>query len=72
VLQLIATVPTYINIYLILVTCTVLSCSGNVMISSCVCDEKGAAVKRLGASVLDGRSVAGPAFVANRTSAGVA
>jgi hypothetical protein len=68
VLRMIAMVPTYINTYLVLVSRTVLSCGSNVMISSCVCDEKGAAVKRLGAGALDGRSAAGPAIVAGRTS----
>jgi hypothetical protein len=42
------------------------------VISSYVCDEKGAAVKRFGAGALDGLSAAGPAFLASRTSAVVA
>jgi hypothetical protein len=48
---------------------TVLSWGGNVVISLCICDEKGAAVKQLGAGAFDGWSAAGTAFVAGRTSA---
>jgi hypothetical protein len=42
------------------------------VISSCICDEKGAAVKQLGAGALYGLSVVGTEFMASRTSAGVA
>jgi hypothetical protein len=40
------------------------------VIRSCICDEKGAAVKQLGAGAFDGWSVATSAFMAGRTSAG--
>jgi hypothetical protein len=40
------------------------------VISSSVCDEKGAAVKQLGAGGLLGWSAADPEFVAGTTSAG--
>lgn len=60
---MIAMVKTYINIYLVLVGHTVISFGGNVVISSCVCDG--------GACALDGWSVAGPAFMADRTRVGV-
>jgi hypothetical protein len=56
--------PTY-NKYLFWSSHTVLNCGGNVIISSCVCDEKEGTVKGLGAGA------AGPAFVASRTSAWV-
>jgi hypothetical protein len=54
---------------------TVLSCSGNVVFSSCICDENGAAMKQLDAGAVTGWSAAGPAFVmyaAGRTTASVA
>jgi hypothetical protein len=64
---MIATVPTYMNIYLVLVVQYWQVCHD----WSCACEEARAAVKQLSAGAFGGWSAAGPAFVAGRTSARV-
>jgi hypothetical protein len=73
---MIATVPTYINICLVIVSHTVLSCGGSVVISSCIRDDRELLeVEQLGAGAPAGLSVAGPAFMVYAvgwTSSGIA